>query len=224
MRHSYLMYFVLFALLFANHAARAEKPTADAIKAGIVWWPADPSSAVDALGTDFEDCIAKAIHETAPEVVFARQRAIRNALFPLLEPATQPENEAAFASLLEREDVRSRLLRRGLRYLIAFSGGTRKEQKGGIICSAGYGGGGCMGFAWRNETTNLSAAIWSLDSAARLHHETVKVEGTSLMPAFVFPIPLLARTEATACRELGNRIGTAIYQTEKEPANTPKPD
>lgn len=187
----------------------AEPPVAVAV--GIVWWPADPADAMAALGSDIEDCLAERIQEVAPEITVTRQRDIRDMLFPLLEPATQPATETDFAALLAREDVRARLARRGLAYLVAFAGGTRRDKPGGfVLCGAGYGGGGCLGFSWRGETTTLDAALWSLDNGAKLGHAGATVEGRSMLPAFVLAVPIPARTKAQACGELGSRIAHAI--------------
>jgi len=191
------------------------------IPVGIVWWPADPANGAQALVSDVEECLTARIRESAPEIFVVSQREVRDALYPLLEPATQPATEEAFAAMLARDDVRARLARRGLRYLIAFAGGTRDAEPGGfILCGAGYGGGGCLGFVWQGETTNFDAALWALDDGASVRRESAKVEGTFIMPAFVLPIPIPARTKVDACRELGTRIAAAIRQLDAERART----
>jgi len=190
---------------------------------GVVSWPLDSTDALHALGGDFEACLTRHIRAAAPEISVLPQRAVRDALFPLLEPATQPADEAAFGQLLARDDVRARLRARGVRYLVAFAGGTRKEDwRGGILCGAGYGGGGCLGFAWRDERTVLDAALWSLDGSPSVHHEGAKSEARSIIPAFVLPLPLMAQTRAGACRELGTRIAKAIREAAAHPAG-PEP-
>jgi hypothetical protein len=195
--------------------ARAQSAAAPPVTVGLVWWPADPADAARALGDDLSDCLTAHMAETAPELAVIAQRTIRDALFPLLEPATQPATLEAFSALLVRKDVRERLVRRGLRYLVAFAGSTDKRAPGGqILCGAGYGGGGCLGFAWQDETTRLDAALWSLDGAATAQREQALSEGTSLWPAFGLPIPIPARTRAAACHDLGSRIATAIRQAE----------
>lgn len=210
--------FIAAFLLCVPFAARAEAPAA--VPVGIVWWPADPTDAMHAIGSDTEDCLTSRIRGTAPEIVVTGQRAIRDALFPLLEPATQPASEADFAALLAREDVRARLVHRGLQYLVAFTGGTRKDEPGGfILCGGGFGAGGCLGFSWRGETTALDAALWSLDDGILLGHESTRAEGKSVMPAFVLPVPIPARTKAEACQELGGRIARAIRQAAAEARN-----
>jgi hypothetical protein len=193
-------------------AALAQAPAP--VRVGIVGWPLDPADALHALVSDVEDCLTARIRAVAPEIAIVPQRAIRDALFPLMEPATQPRSEDEFAKLLARDDVRVRLSARGLRYLVAFAGGTRKEEwGGGILCGAGYGGGGCLGFMWRGEDTALDAVLWSLDGSPAVRREAAKAEGTSIVPAFVLPIPLMAQTHAEACRELGTRVANAIRES-----------
>lgn len=203
-------------------AAGAQSP--DSISVGIVGWPLDPADALHALVSDVERCLTERIRNVAPEISLIPQRAIRDALFPLLEPATQPQSEEAFAAMLARDDVRARLAARGLRYLIVFAGGTRKDDWGGAIgCGGGFGAGGCVGFMWRGERTVLAAALWSLDGSTIVRREGATVEGTSVVPAFVLPIPIMARTQAHACRELGTRIANAIRESAApEPPKTPR--
>lgn len=200
-----------------------EEPPRAAIQLGMVWWPADAGNEMDSFKSDMEACLSARLRDVAPEITVTRRSVIRDALFPLLEPATQPGSQEAFAALLAREDVRARLVQRGLHYLLAISGGTIKApSKGGILCGAGYGGGGCLGFSWQGKTTTLDAALWSLDERAIIRQfEGVKAAGTSMMPAFVFPVPIPAHTEAQACHELGTRIARSIRQT-LGPPNSPR--
>jgi hypothetical protein len=75
---------------------------------------------------------------------------------------------------------------------------------------------GALGFAWNNESTALNAAVWVLDGAAVAGREQASATGTSAKPAFIAPIPISARTEAEACKELGNRIGLVIRRIDAE--------
>jgi hypothetical protein len=213
---------VVAVLLACALPLRAQLPPVQPIPVGVVWWPADPADAALALGDELLACLAERMLEVAPEISVVPQRAIRDALFPLLEPATQPASVEAFAALLARPDVRERLARRGLRYLVAFAGRTDKPAPGGgILCGAGYGGGGCLGFAWQDETTSLDAALWQLGNGTAVQREQARSEGTSLWPAFILPIPIPARTRAAACRDLGARIASAIRHGEAMRAGKP---
>jgi hypothetical protein len=212
---------IVLALSLALPIAAAAQPPAP-ILVGIVGWPIDPADVLHALVSDVETCLTERIRDVAPEILIVPQRTTRDALFPLLEPATQPQSEEAFAQMLARDDVRARLRTRGLRYLVAFSGGTRREDwGGGILCGAGYGGGGCLGFMWRGERTVLDAALWALDDGTPVRREGAAVEGTSIVPAFLLPIPLMAQTGPEACRELGTRLANAIRESAAPRAGVP---
>lgn len=206
---------VVLALVVLGLGACAAQPQQPAIpvRVGLVGWPLDPADALHALTSELETCLAEHIRATAPEVAVVTQREVRDALFPLLEPATQPETEAAFAAMLARDDVRARLQAHDLGYLVAYAGGTRKEEwSGAILCGAGYGGGGCLGFAWRGETTRIDAALWTLDGKPLVRVEPSEARATSIMPAFGLPVPIIANSSREACHALGTRIAAAIRQ------------
>lgn len=189
----------------------------DRVVVGVVWWPADSANRANALASDVEACLTARIGEVMPETVVVPQRSVRDALYPLLEPATQPMSETAFAALLARDDVRMRLAQRGMRYLIAFTGDTTaQEPHGFMLCGGGYGAGGCLGFVWRGEDTTLDAALWSLDDDAHVQRERAHAKGARVMPALGLPIPIPAHTRAEACSELGARIAGAIRQEERD--------
>ncbi len=189
---------------------------------GMLWWPADPSMELHSFVSDVDQCLVRTIKKAAPEIRIIPHEPIHDALYPLMEPATQPKTEKAFAELLMRKDVRSRLARRGLRYLIAFSGSTTTtydQPEGTILCGAGAGGAGCLGFAWWSKTTVINAALWDLDNGAEPLHEEASAHGTSILPAFVLPIPIPAQTLGPACRDLGLRIAEAIRGNTEKPKN-----
>lgn len=174
---------------------------------GLVWWPADPGDPRYAFGRETEDCLMSAIRAEAPGIRLVPHQEIRDALYPRLEPATQPDTEPAFAQLLARSDVQDRLRRLGLTHLVAFTGGTIVPPfRGAILCGAGFGVGGCLGFAWQDKTTTLAAALWNLERRERIAEERARKEGTSIVPAFGLPLPLIADTHRAACRMLGERI------------------
>ncbi len=215
MKHPEVGALFIIGLLLGSLPAAAQAPVIPTIQVGLVSWPADTTNLTSAFGGDIEDCLILQIRDTAPEIILTPQRQVRNALFPLLEPATQPGSEAEFAALIGRQDVQNRLARQGLHYLVAFTGGTSKGKPGGFIaCGGGFGAGGCLGFAWEDESTRLDAALWRLDTTEIVRREGAKVEGTSVMPAFILPVPIPARTRSTACRALGTQLVAAIRQVE----------
>ncbi len=203
---------VALAGLLAGMAAQAPAQAEVPIAVGMVEWPADAADA--ARGRALEDCLVTRLQVAAPELRITRQQVIRDALFPLLEPAAQPADEPAFAALLGRADVQARLAHAGPRFLIAFSGATRVAQaRGSVLCSAG-----CIGFSWQGESTAIDAAIWSLADGHAVGREGARIEGNALTPALLFVVPIAANTQAQACRELGARLAEALRQLAAAPA------
>lgn len=183
-------------------------PVVDAIAApriGLLWWPADPSNPANPFVDTLQECLTGKLASACPESIFVAPESIRDSLFPLMEPATQPVSEEAFTALLARNDVQSRLVKR-IDYLVTFTGGTAEEVKGGIACGGGFGAGGCLGFAWINKDTRIRVVIWDLQEPTLPSHQDTRIEGTTWIPAIILPIPLPARTEAEACEDMSRQI------------------
>jgi hypothetical protein len=106
-----------------------------------------------------------------------------------------------------RPGVAEKVAAQGVRYIIWLDGDTERVAGGGSLsCAAGPGGGGCFGFAWWQNDSDYSAAIWDLDGLQSVGTITADVSGTSFLPALVIPIPLIARTRAAACKGLANQL------------------
>lgn len=175
-------------------------------KIGLLWWPAEQATFLNPLADDIEACLADMLTDKCPELGLMYQQQVRDSLFPLMEPGTQPASEEAFAAMLTRRDVRDRLAGKGLRYLVTFTGGTQSDHGGFILCGAGYGGAGCLGFAWIDKDTRIDAVIWELYRQEQGAHLEDSARGTTLIPAFLLPIPIPAPTVSKACEGLGRRI------------------
>ncbi|AMO24067.1 hypothetical protein [Ramlibacter tataouinensis] len=197
-------------------AVQASPPVA----VGIVSWPTDAEGARP--GPDpVEECLARSMHDAAPEITITRQRAVRDALYPWLERSTEPASEAGFSELLAREEVRARLSTMGLRALVAFTAQEHKgEDQGFVTCGGGFGYGGCLGYSRRFESTALGASLWRTDGApVPVRHESTLAEGNTVIAGLLLPVFSRARTLETACRDLAARLAQAIRET-----STPQPD
>lgn len=172
---------------------------------GLLWWPADPANPANPFIETMQECLHDRLAGTYPDGDFVVSSSIRDLLFPYLEPATQPMDDESFLALLSRNSVHARLAEH-IDYLVTFSGETTKEERGGILCGAGYGGGGCLGLAWTNKDTQLRAVIWDLHSQTPAARQESRSQGTSWMPAFLLPIPIPALTEREACHDMSRHI------------------
>jgi hypothetical protein len=71
---------------------------------------------------------------------------------------------------------------------------------------AGPGGGGCLGLLWWEKNAGYEASVWDLAALDSMGKITIDASGTSYVPAPIIPVPLIARTQATACKELAEQL------------------
>ena len=138
-----------------------------------------------------------------------------DSLFPWFEPRTAPSETKGLAKLMERPGVADKIEDLGVRYIIWLDGDTEKVAGGGSLsCAAGPGGGGCFGFAWWQNASDYDAYIWDLQGLESAGTISADVSGTSFLPALVIPIPLIARTQAKACKGLAEQLRAFIVAEE----------
>lgn len=144
--------------------------------------------------------------------VVPRQQFI-DSLFPWFEPRTAPAETKGLTKLMERPGIADIVENLGIRYIVWLDGDTETVAQGGSLsCAVGPGGGGCFGFAWWQKDADYEAAVWDLDGHETAGTVTADVTGTSFLPALVVPIPLIARTQAAACKGLAEQLKAFIVQ------------
>ena len=193
-------------------AAPAGLSPAVGSRLALLGWPIDASrrDELEEIGRR----LRTALEREVPGVEIVDERRIREALYPLLEPSTQPLTEEALGALLAREDVRERLRMLRVERLLVYAGGeSPAEQSGGGLCSY-YG---CYGYAWRSERSRLDAALWNIATAAKVETMEASAEGTTAIPVFVLPIVLRADTLGQACDRLGQRVATTFRELAPSP-------
>jgi len=153
------------------------------------------------------DCVGNRLAQASPpfEVIAADQ--VRLAFFPWLEPSTAPKSLEDLQRWAAEPAIRNKMRAIGARYLLEFHGGTKTQiPGGGILCGAGYGAGGCFGFAWGSRDSAFNATLLDMrEGGAPLDASAMQHSGV-YVPAFILPIPLMAATESKACEELSQRI------------------
>ena len=138
-----------------------------------------------------------------------------DSLFPWFEPRTAPAETKNLAKLMDRPGVAEAIAAQGVRYIVWLDGDTDRVAGGGSLsCAAGPGGGGCFGFAWWQKDADYDASIWDLHQLESSGTISADVSGTSFMPALVIPVPLIARTQARACKALARQLHSFIVQEE----------
>jgi len=160
---------------------------------------------------EFVDCISKTVQKGRHGLdVYPNDKFI-DAMFPWFEPRSMPSNPEALPVLFQRPGLTERLAASGVRYIIWVSGATEQSSSGGsLACAISPGGGGCFGLAWWEDDSSYKAAVWDIRGGKSSGQVSADVHGTSVIPALIIPVPLIARTKAAACKSLAKELQSFI--------------
>lgn len=168
----------------------------------------------------FTECIEARLSEEGTHLRVHPQKAFIDALFPWFEPGTAPVTTDAIPKLLANPGVMGQIERTGVRYVVWLDGSTQRIDSGGTVsCAVSPAGGGCLGFGWWEDEADYEATIWDLRTATTTGMVSADVNGTSYMPALVVPIPLIARTQAAACKGLAKQLSQFLGGTPADPGS-----
>lgn len=164
----------------------------------------------------FTECVGKALARGSEGLRVLPNDQFIDSLFPWFEPRTAPADAAGLPKLMAQPGVADRINENGVRYVVWLDGETDRTNGGGSLsCAAGPGGGGCFGFAWWETDSNYEASVWDLKHLQSAGTVSADVSGTSYLPAIVIPIPLIARTQAAACKNLADSLHGFITSEEE---------
>jgi hypothetical protein len=155
----------------------------------------------------FMDCVTRALSDGEAPISLYPEQDFVDALFPWFEPRIAPTTPEALPALLNRPGVGEKILDIGVRYLVWVDGNSeRVDGGGGMSCAVGPGGGGCLGFVWWDTASDYEAVIWDLQGGELLGAVSADATGMSYVPALIVPLPLIARTQAAACKGLAEQL------------------
>jgi hypothetical protein len=167
-----------------------------------------------AVEEDFVSCVSERIQKGEGRILVFPERQFTDALFPWFEPRTAPQTAEALPELLGRPGVAERIARHGVRYIVWLNGSTEQTNGGGSMsCAIGPGGGGCFGITWWEDEASYDAAVWDLRQQTDAGSVSADVHGTSMIPALVIPVPLIARTQSAACKDMARELRNFIHGT-----------
>ena len=156
---------------------------------------------------DFMDCLNNSILKKQDTFEIIPTRQFQNLFYPWFEPSTAPQSIEDLPKILGNELIKEKLSAMKIEYLIKITGETKTNASSGALsCAAGPGGGGCFGFAWWDDTSAYNASVWDLSQETSVGNVSANVTGTSMIPAIIIPIPILARTQSNACDGLSDQI------------------
>ena len=156
---------------------------------------------------DFIQCVNKSLSKKQDYFNLIQTEYFQNMLYPWLEPRTAPQTPDDLPELLSRDLVQETIETHSVKYLINISGETNTNSSSGALsCAAGPGGGGCFGLAWWDDTSSYSASVWDIAQQSSIGSVSATVSGTSVIPALIIPIPIIARTKSSACDGLVTQL------------------
>lgn len=157
----------------------------------------------------FTGCVARAM-QRSKIAIYPEQRFV-DAMFPWLEPRTAPQSAEALNALLDNPAVAARLKQTKVRFMIWVDGETETvDRKGGMSCGITPGGGGCIGLTWWDRKAKYTAAVWDMRERQVIGRAQVEATGTSVMPAVIIPIPLIAPIESTVCDGVATQLSDLL--------------
>lgn len=158
-------------------------------------------------GAGFVSCVGDRINQGGNRINVIPEQEFIDALFPWFEPRTAPLQTQDLERMMAEEVVANRINEFGIRYIVWVDGTTETSGRAGSIsCAIGPGGGGCFGFGSWEDDSNFDARIWDVEEFTSVGTISADANGQSYVPAFVVPIPLIARVEANACATLADQL------------------
>lgn len=152
-------------------------------------------------------CIGGRLARGTGEVRIIPESEFVDSFYPWFEARTAPLHPKKLRTVLDQPLVAEKIKALNIRYFVWVEGSTeRTNSAGSMTCSVGPGGGGCFGFGTWEDTSDYETTIWDLETFTEVGRVSTEAVGTSYMPAFVIPIPLLAQVEGDACQGMGNQL------------------
>lgn len=171
-------------------------------------------SRYDTVEIGFIGCLKKQLEKNvSPQVKLVDAAAFQNALFPWFEPQHTPLTIKELETLLERPLVRERIAALGVRYLVNIASSAEADGFPGMLCGAGYGGGGCLGLSWENKMQRVQAVIWDIVHGGQAGALTTTTTGRSVAVGMGVPIMFVANTRQDACKALAAELGHLLVDT-----------
>ena len=152
-------------------------------------------------------CLGGKLRAGTKSIRIIQQEEFVDAFYPWFEARTAPLHPSKLKQVLDQPHVASKIDEMNIRYFVWVEGSTeRTGSSGSLSCAIGPGGGGCFGFGTWEDTSDYETTIWDVESYKEVGRISTEAVGTSYLPAFVVPIPLLAQVQGDACVGMGKQL------------------
>ena len=152
-------------------------------------------------------CLSNRLRNGTDNLTIISEDEFVDQFYPWFEARTAPLHPQKLQQTLAQPLVSQRIDELNIRFFVWVEGSTeRTGSAGSMACSITPGGGGCFGFGTWEDTSEYETEVWNIETLREIARVSTDAVGTSYMPAFVIPVPLLARVEADACQGMGTQL------------------
>ncbi|MBX2849079.1 MAG: hypothetical protein KTR16_12210 [Acidiferrobacterales bacterium] len=152
-------------------------------------------------------CLSSRLERGTENLVIIPEEEFVDQFYPWFEARTAPLHPNKLKQVLDQPQVAERIEALNIRFFVWVEGSTeRTNSAGSMACSIAPGGAGCFGFGTWEDTSDYETEVWDIDELKEIARVSTDAVGTSYLPAFVVPVPLLARVESEACQGMGTQL------------------
>jgi hypothetical protein len=158
-------------------------------------------------------CLSRAV--AAPATLAGEQpgAALRDALFPWLDPGVAPSDADGIRTLLERPAVRARLAALGVGKIVLFTArDVEPREKRNMYCAAGFNAGACFGLYESRTGYAIDISVWDVDRRELLGTDGTEVTHTLGAIGLLVPIPFFSSNETEACEQMRQYVHRVLRQ------------
>jgi hypothetical protein len=173
-------------------------------------------------GSDYEtepeliSCIGKVLSQENKHLNVIPENEFVNKLYPWFEARTAPHHIGDLGRLLSYKKIADLIDEYQVQYIVWVDGNTEKiRSSGSISCGLAPTGAACFGFGTWDDKAEYEAKIWDYKTRQLVGKVSSVADGTSYMPAFVIPIPLIAAVQGEACRAMAVQLGSFFTESKE---------
>lgn len=156
---------------------------------------------------DYIACIEEELELRFRSLNIIPEQQFVDSMYPYFEKSTAPLTIRNLSKMMKKPVITKKLNELNVSHIIWINGKTRRTgQAGSISCAVT----GCLGFATWSDAADYQAHIWEIDSMSESDAIDTNRAGTSYLPAIVVPIPILARVQTGACRDMAKDITSSL--------------
>lgn len=156
-------------------------------------------------------CLAEATPPPRPLDGKQPAGALRDALFPWLDPGVAPGRKEEIETLLGLPRVRDRLASLGASHLVLFTvRDAARSKKDNMGCFGGLGAAACFGIYEEKNSYVTEMAVWDTFARRPVGEGQSEVTRAVGFIGALLPIPYFSSNEEQACTQMRNLVRGAV--------------